>query len=304
MNAIKKSNYWKRLVNHRLIMQERLLLLTGVLGIVLGGICLLIILVRGAIVLPEGDLFKAVSFDIAIGIFTITTAILLPSINIPASKKRVFRWTIIVSTLYSYGVETIQHMRGLNPRFSQAEGVLDNIFGGVFGLVSLLIIIMYVMLTVYIFHPKMLKQSPLFTIGLRYGIISTLLAFAAGVWMIVLQGRFIGMEGNIIWLHGLGFHGLQAMPILSWLVIQTSFSEIKKAKLIHWGGLGWNLSILMVGTQTALGRTLFELSYLSLTFYFLLTMWLTLFIVLCWEHVKARKIKWSTISKNNELRVK
>ncbi|SDM50009.1 hypothetical protein [Sediminibacillus halophilus] len=269
--------------------QERLLLITGGIGILLGGVCLFMMLFKGAAIPPEGDLFKAVSFNVAIGIFLITTAILLPLVEMPDSKQRLFRWSLFVSSLYSCGAETIQHLRGINPRFTVAGNLIDQVAGGVFGLVSLCIVGLYIMLAFYIFQPVMLKQHPLFTLGLRYGILSTLISFAAGVWMIVLQGRFIGMDGNIIWFHGLGFHGLQVMPLLAWAFVQSYSDKRKQQKLIHLTGWVWNLSLGMIGIQTALGKSLLQLTITSAAFYLLTIAFCTIFLLTAFQFFKNSK---------------
>ncbi|QTN00967.1 hypothetical protein ERJ70_17740 [Sediminibacillus dalangtanensis] len=283
------------------LVRERLLLFTGGIGLLLGGVCLFIVLFKGAAIPPEGDLFKAVSFNVAIGVFLITTAILLPLVKMPDSKQRLFRWGLFICSLYSYGAETIQHIRGINPRFSVAGNLIDQVAGGVFGLVSLCIVGIYIMLAFYIFQPVMLKQNPICTLGLRYGILSTLISFAAGVWMIVLQGRFVGMDGNIILFHGLGFHGLQVMPILAWAFVQSYSDKRKQRKLIHLTGGVWNLSLGMIGIQTALGKTLLQLTITSTAFYLLTIAFFTIFLSTAFQFFKNPKRIASIASEDKDL---
>lgn len=283
-----------RVVNHLVIFEERKMFLTGVLGILLGALCMVTILFTGASIPPEGDLYKAVSFNIAIGTFIMTTAILLKYVDFTKGKRRFFRWMLIICTLYSYGVETIQHMRGINPRFTQAGGIHDQIFGGLFGLISLLIIILYIVLAISIFKPIDKNLSPLMTIALRYGILSTLIAFASGIWMIVLQGRFTGIDGNIIWLHGLGFHGLQVIPLNAWLTMRSTYSKAKRSRVIHVTGLSWNLALIMLGIQTALGKAVFDLSFTSVSFYILTMIWIVVLGNTSLKLIKDKKIKVST----------
>ncbi|WP_044894280.1 hypothetical protein [Bacillus alveayuensis] len=74
----------------------------GSLGIILGGICLLITLAGGAIVLPEGDLLKAVSFNLAIGTFIMTTAIILPFVPSIASIAFFFLMLIWLTLFFIF----------------------------------------------------------------------------------------------------------------------------------------------------------------------------------------------------------
>jgi hypothetical protein len=132
-----------------------------------------------------------------------------------SQKRRFFRWSYILFSLYSYGIETIQHFRGINPRFSKQGHLLDSIFGGIFGFVAVAMIVYYIVLAWQFFRPSSMNQRPLLILSIRYGMISTMMAFAAGLWMIAIQNRFTGIHGNIIWLHGLGFHGLQTVPLIA-----------------------------------------------------------------------------------------
>ncbi|WP_175639332.1 hypothetical protein [Metabacillus schmidteae] len=283
-----------RIVNHRILLEERYMFLTGLLGILLGAVCLVTILFTGASIPPEGDLYKAVSFNIAIGTFIMTTAVILRYVNFSIRKRRFFRWMLIISTLYSYGVETIQHMRGINPRFTQVGEIQDQILGGLFGLVSLVIIILYIVLAVSIFKQGDKKRNPLMSNALRYGILSTLIAFSGGIWMIVLQGRFTGIDGNIIWLHGLGFHGLQVIPLIAWLTMLSTYANEMKAKIIHLTGLTWNLALIMLGIHTAMGKAVFELTVSSISFYFLTMIWIVVLGYTCLKLVRDKKVKVST----------
>jgi len=103
----------------RLYSHERPLFWTGVLGIALGAICLLGMAFHGVIVEPEGNLYKAASFDIAVGIFLLTLALIVKVSDFTPRRQARWRWTLIGLTLFGYGVETIQIFRGFDPRFSR-----------------------------------------------------------------------------------------------------------------------------------------------------------------------------------------
>lgn len=258
---------------------ERWLVITGILGFILAAGIVLFIFFQGRIILPEGNLGDAFSFNAAIGIFTLSIAAILPLARLGARKRMAFRWLFIIATLYGYAIETIQNFRGFNPRFSREGSVVDIIGGMLFGVVSLIFVILALLLTIQFFRIKYPFERPLLVIGIRYAFISVLAANIAGIWMILLQDRFTGDMGNIIVLHGMGFHALQTLIILGWLLEKVQLNERMKKLLIHYGSISWTLSIILVGFQTALDRTVFELTTLPIISGILLLVWLGTAIV-------------------------
>ena len=261
-------------VNGRLFAGERLLVMVGLLGFALSAIIALYIGLNGAAVLPEGNLESAFSFDAAIGLFILSIAAIMPLSGLSSRKRAIIRWLFIQGTLYSYAAETIQHFRGINPRFTQAGTLADSIFGALFGLESLVIIVATVLLAVPFFRKRQPETRPLLVLGIRYAFVSTMVAFAGGVWMIVLQGRYTGDAGNLIVLHGLGFHALQALPLLGWLLERASTDGKIARTWIHAGSIAWILSILLIAVQTVLGLSAFELTALPVLAGVMLLIWL------------------------------
>lgn len=258
---------------------ERLLVITGMLGFILATGIAICILFQNPIILPEGDLRKAFSFNAAIGIFMLSIAAILPFARLGVRKRMAVRWLFIVASLYSYAIETIQNFRGLNPRFSHAGAFADNIGGMLFGVFSLIIVVLMLLLTIQFLRIKYPFERSLLIIGIRYACISVLLSNIAGLWMISLQNRFTGATGNIIVLHGIGFHALQALIFLGWLLEKVQLHERIKKLLLHYGCISWTLSILIIGFQTALGRTVFELTALPIISGILLLSWIGVVIV-------------------------
>lgn len=252
MNAITKRS------NVKMFDGEKLLVIVGCIGFLLAAICALYILNNGAIILPEGNVGSAFSFNAAIAVFVLSIAALLPLSGFSRRKRANLRWGFILTVLIGYGIETVQHFRGINPRFTQEGSIADMVLGGFFGLTSLILIVVTVLLAVSFFNGKKpIQRSPLY-LGIRYAFISTMIAFAAGIFMVALQSRYTGLAGNFIMVHGLGFHALQAMPLLGWLTERTQKNEKRARYLIHIGGNAWMLSIMTLGIHTILGRSIFE----------------------------------------------
>lgn len=135
---------------------------------------------------------------------------------------------LIIATLYGYAIETVQNFRGFDPRFSR-EGVAIDIIGeALFGLVSIIFAVLALLLTIQFFRIKYPFERPLLVLGIRYAFISILVANIAGIWMILLQDRFTGDVENIIVLHGIGFHALQTLVFLGWLLEKVQLHERMK----------------------------------------------------------------------------
>lgn len=265
---------------------ERLLVFTGIIGFVLAAGIAIYIFFQGPIILPEGNMEDALSFNAAIGIFVLSIAAILPIAGLGTRKRKVIRWIFFVASLYAYTIETVQHFRGLNPRFSREGSIVDMIGGILFGVDSLLLVTLTFLLTIQFFRIKFPNERPLLILGIRYALLSVLVANIAGIWMILLQDRYTGDSGNLIVVHGLGFHALQSLILPGWLLEKAKVNERNKKLLIHYGSIAWMLSIILIGIQTALGRTVFELTSLPVLACILLFIWLGSAIVECFLFMK------------------
>jgi hypothetical protein len=58
---------------------------------------------HGVIVEPEGNLYKAATFDIAVGLFLLTLGLIARISDVGPR----WRWTLVGLTLFGYGVETV-----------------------------------------------------------------------------------------------------------------------------------------------------------------------------------------------------
>src|SRR5690606_6667525 len=113
----------------------------GLLGFVLAGICAVYIGVNGSVVLPEGNVRSAFSFNAAIAVFILSVAALMPFAGLGDRQRIRLRRGFIFITMIGYGIENIQHFRGINPRYTEAGNIVDVIAGGFFGLISLMLIV-------------------------------------------------------------------------------------------------------------------------------------------------------------------
>ncbi len=243
------------------IRNEPALTAAGSLGIVLAGGLAVAILLRGASVPPEGNLEKPLTFDLAIGIYVLTLAALAGVVRFPPRLGRMWRVAIVVTTLYAYGAETIQAARGFDPRFTRAGGAVEQILGSLLGLDAVFMIILFTILAVRFFRPDVTAARPLLVLGARYGAAAVVLGgFAAGFWMGAIQGRHVGESASLLPLHALGFHGLQAIPLLGWLLERSPVSPGRARARVHAAGVLWLLAVAGIGVQTVLGVTVARLA--------------------------------------------
>lgn len=237
---------------------ERQLLGTGLVGLGLGVLCLAAVAVRGRFVPPEGDLEKAATFDIAVGIYVLTVALLAPLAGFSERGRRTWRWWLVGLTTYAYAIENIQAFRGFDPRFSRISGPVDQMAGGIFFLVALGLIANFLVLGARFFRRRATLASPLLALGVRYGCAATIMAFAAGLWMSAIQGRHFGTAGNVLPLHAAGFHGLQAVPLVALLLGWTDVSVEAARRWVHLAGFAWLGWCAAIAWQTGLGRSVRE----------------------------------------------
>lgn len=244
--------------------REKGLALTGLLGFLLAGICGVWVLLFGGQIAPYGDVSRAFSFNAALGIFLLTTAAILPFSGLEAKSRTFFRRVYIMLALYSYFAETVQHFRGMDPRFNPDGTAFDSMVGIIFGFVALLLVLFYLFLAFSYFRSKAYRLRPELVLGIRYAMIAVMLSFAGGIWLSFNQGRFFGEEGNIIWFHGLGFHALQWVPLVAWLTERGAVVPALRRRLIHIAGIAYSLGLTALGAQTLLGQSLFQWTVLPI----------------------------------------
>lgn len=243
---------------------EKWLVLAGLLGLLLAGVCLVRVMLYGGHVAPEGDVSKAFSFNAALGMFLLSTAAILPFSTMGAKSKAFFRWFYIILALYSYFAETVQHFRGVDPRYVTYATPFNVAVSSIFIIVAMLLVVVYVFLAVSYFRRKTCLLHPELVLGIRYAMIATMISFSAGIWISFNGGTSVGMHGNIIWLHGIGFHALQVMPIVAWMTQHSSLSARSRRTRIHIAGIAYLLGLIAVGWQTYLGNPVVQWSAVSL----------------------------------------
>jgi hypothetical protein len=273
----------------KLFQGERALIITGLIGFLLSAGISIFIFFNDPIIAPEGNMRDAFSFNAAIGMFILSIAAILPLSRFGARKRKVVRWLFIFTSIYSYTIETLQNFRGINPRFSREGTVVDIAAGMLFGVISLVLVALTIVLMVHFLRMKQPHGRPFLIMGIRYAFLSVLAANSAGIWMILLQDRLTGGTGNLIVLHGVGFHALQTLILPAWLLEKAQIHEKYKKTMIHTGSIAWMLMVLVLGIQTALGQSVFEITILPIIALLFFLIWFGTVCVACRLLVKKRR---------------
>jgi hypothetical protein len=260
----------------------------GFAGIILGLIVGAVWLVRGGEPIPpEGELGKAITFNIGVGIYLLTVALIVPTAGFNEKSRR--RWTAWAAAIfaYSYSLETIQTLRGIDPRFTRVGGPFDRITGSLFALVAIGMIATFaVMARRFFFRGRPDADSPVL-LAIRYGCIATVAAFAAGLWMSAILGSRTGATGNILPLHALGFHGLQAIPAVALLLVWSGADKTEARKWVHYTAIVWLAACAAVAWQTIIGRSVLEVGPATMASAFLLLIWTAIAAFAFWRWVRA-----------------
>ena len=239
--------------------QERSLTRVAFLSIAIGFGCVIAVLLRGAAVPPEGDLTKPAAFDIALGIYLLSIIPWAPLSGMSDRLHRSWRGWLTSLAILAISIETIQHMRGIDPRFTRVEP-LSRILGAVFFVIALGIVAAFVVLAVRFFNARTAGNGKLLILAARYAALSTMMGFAAGIWISANQGRNVGTHGNIMPLHAAGFHSLQALPLVALLLIVSGVTFAAGRRWVHAAGIAWCAGCAGIWWQVAQGRAVTELS--------------------------------------------
>lgn len=240
--------------------REWLLTATGVLGLLLGVGCAVAIGVRGTeLVGTEGHLRKAMAFDVAVGIYLLTLVLLVPLAKFSRGGVWTWRVSLALLSLYAYAMENVQIARGIDPRFTKVGSVTDQILGGVFFLAATGMIVSFVILAWKILARRTDGADGPLLLSVRYAALATMGAFGAGFWMSAVSGSRAG-EASILPLHAVGFHGLQALPLVAVLLTWAGVPSERARGWIHAAGGAWLAACAAIAWQTAQGRPLTELT--------------------------------------------
>ena len=274
---------WKRMMENPVITWG------GFAGIILGLMVLAVWVARGGEPIPpEGELGKAITFNIGVGVYLLTISLIVPTAGFSEKSRR--RWTAWAAAIfaYSYSLETIQTLRGIDPRFTRVGGPVDQITGGIFALVAIGMIVTFVVMARRFFFRGRPDADSAVLLAIRYGCIATVAGFAAGLWMSAITGSRTGASGNILPLHALGFHGLQAIPVVALLLVWSGADNAEARRWVHYTAIVWLAACAAVAWQTIIGRSVLEVAPATIATGFLLLVWAAIASFAVWRWAFGR----------------
>ena len=235
------------------------LIAVGIAGVVLSALCLGAVAVRGRFIPPEGKMLDAATFCFGVGVFTLTVALLLPLAGYSPPGRRRWRRGFYVFAVYGLVLESLQAFRGLDPRFTEEGDQIDVIAGIIFGVTALFNTVLFVILGLRFFRSDVLSDRPTLRLGVRYGAAAVALSFAVGIVMSINSSRHIGDDGNLMLSHGLGVHGIQAIPVVA-LLASAAGAAAPAMTWLHAAGIGWLAACTAAVLQALLGHPPMEAS--------------------------------------------
>ncbi|MPZ54852.1 MAG: hypothetical protein GEU79_19360 [Acidimicrobiia bacterium] len=240
--------------------REPVLTILGLAGLVIAGLCLAIVAVRGAVIPPEGKMLDAAIFSFGVGLFILTTALLLPLAGFTPRGRRLWRRLSYSFFVFSFVLEPVQAFRGLDPRF--AEAGVDLVLGIVWGLTAGLVVVLAVILGLRFFRKDVLTHRTLLRTAIRYGMVAVWVSFGVGVVMAFIGGREIGNEGNLMLSHALGVHGIQTIPLVALLLVWAGYGPGARTWILV-AGVGWLIACFASMVQALLGQSPLQMSVLG-----------------------------------------
>jgi hypothetical protein len=233
----------------------------GLLALGLGAVCAVAALLHGGwFVEPEGRLLDALRFEVGSGIFFLTMAALVPLAGFRDTGRRRWVTALVLMGVYFLGIETIQAIRGLDPRFTRAGTTVDQAAGAVFGFTALLLILLTAILAARFFRSDTMADRPDIRTAIRYGFAGIAFSFGVGVAMSALSGRVVGPAGSLMPVHAAGLHGIQAVPLLALVARARGAGPKLRNALVHLAGVGWLVLSAGLLAQAWAGRPPSEMS--------------------------------------------
>jgi hypothetical protein len=260
------------------------LIITGFIGLCASLVILIYIFFNGSLIPPDGNLYKPFSFNAALGLFLIDIAAFISLTGLSKRGKVIWiRWMIFAAT-GAYTIETIQPLRGVDPRFARNHHLSDILIGSI-GMTFFSILIM--LLTI-IFAWKLNTSNTkrkMLVYSLNWSMIIILLGFVIGIIILVarLSGDYRGQYDMYIsvYAHGFTFHSLQALPVIAWLLERTSFKHSKK--MLNATGVIWIVVTALIYVQNYLSYKIYEGPIFIINL-FLIFIYLCVFVYSCARH--------------------
>ncbi len=222
---------------------------------------------HGAVYLVEGGAWagpiswrKPIVFGLSFGITLATLTWFMTFLR----PRKAVGWTVLgVFALASLGevfLIAMQTWRGVASHFNE-DTAFDGMVFSLMGALVALIALITVFVTIRSFFSMDAPASLAWAI--RTGLVLMLTSQAVGVQMIVQGGNTFGAAGAVKIPHAVTLHAVQVLPALALVLLLSSYSEVRRLRIVGLGALGYTGLVASTMVQTFSGRGPLDLSLVA-----------------------------------------
>ncbi|MBL9103126.1 MAG: protein kinase [Myxococcales bacterium] len=220
------SRYFSGLSRPAMPPRDRTLFAAGLASLGLAALAVVLGLVDDRVLGGVGVWLKPGKFGLAIGLYLLTMAFVLPWIPRPRVRGLV-RWMATLSMLVELACIYCQAARGVASHFN-VDDPLDALVYGLMGVGIAVNVAANTITTVALLRAPLALDAPL-VLGIRLGLLLLLLGTLEGGAMLAFKAHTVGapdggpglpvvgwsrIAGDLRVAHFLGMHGLQILPLL------------------------------------------------------------------------------------------
>ncbi|WP_166239580.1 hypothetical protein [Paenibacillus turpanensis] len=228
---------WQSLLSA--LQKEKSMMGIGTVGIVLAVHSCAGFLLEGIWYTSEVQWLQPLQFNLAMGIYSFTTAVFLTLTAWNSMTLRLFRFFYILSLLYLYIHENLLTLLGRNSPFSSGPFLTSELTNiPLYAAVAILTALCVLLAVRFFSRPSVHAQSYPTILGIRYGLLSTALG-AVAVFIMSLFQNSGDSVGGVLFIHLFGFHGIHAVSFIGWAMARTPLPEEQKLAYVHTAGLAW-----------------------------------------------------------------
>ena len=237
------------------------------LGYVCAALLVLSGVFHGVVYLVEGGAWagpiswrKPIVFGLSFGVTLATVTWFLTFIR----PRKGVGWTVVgVFALASLGevfLISMQKWRGVASHFNENtafDGLVFSLMGSLVSLIALVTVFVAVRSFFTMDAPASLAWA------IRIGLVLMLVSQAVGVQMIVQGGNTFGTAGDVKIPHAVTLHAVQVLPALALVLLLSTYSEVRRVRIVRLGALGYAALIASTMVQTFSGRGPLDLSVVA-----------------------------------------
>lgn len=216
-----------------------------------------VLLVTGGSLQGDVSWRKPILFGEAFGLTAVSIAWVMSFLP----HWRAVGWLLLVplglANLGEVFLVALQQWRGVPSHFNNSTPFDTAVFLAMGFLIVLAGIVIGVVALLSLFA---LRAPASLAWGIRSGLLLLVASQVFGGFMIRHGGNTLGAAGALKIPHALALHGLQALPVLAWLLLFAQWEKARRTRLVLLGAVGYALLVAVSAFQAFSGLALFDLS--------------------------------------------